>query len=294
MKTCYEYKPKAFEEIVSQKYIIDYFQRLIKNPTNFPNAYLFYGEKGIGKSTLANVFSNQYPGAITKFYNINTFENIDTFKDVARNINNMYKFSKDIYILVFDEFHRASKQAQQVLLDTLEDEKIKNVFYIFTTTEIELILTTIISRTIQFYFKKLTDEEINQSIDKIITEKSLNISQEDKKLIVYKSEGHLRDAYHFLDLYVLAPDLFRNLIPNTYDILKDFFSGKDNINEIRSYSVNILIKDLDKYIENYTYENLNNVMKVIKVLEIYSKFKNEVNTIDHLVAVLRVLRKVLE
>jgi DNA polymerase-3 subunit gamma/tau len=294
LKISYKYKPKDFDSVISQKYVCDYFQSLIKNPTRYPNAYLFYGERGIGKSTVANVFSDSFPGAIKKFYSINTFNNIDSFKDINSNINNMYKFSKNKYVLIFDEFHRASSQAQQVLLDVLEDETIKNIYYIFTTTEYDKILDTIISRTLPFYFMKLTDDEILNSLNFVLEKENIKMSDEDKNLIIYKSDGHLREAYAYLDLYILEPVNFKDLVVNTSKLLKDFLISKiDNVKEIRRYAVSILMKDLDKFIERYVYDNINNIMKTIKVLEIYSKFKNEINTIDHFVAVLNVMKKII-
>ena len=49
-----KYRPKSFKEIVGQEVIVDTICNSIKNK-KIPNAYLFTGIRGTGKTTLARL-----------------------------------------------------------------------------------------------------------------------------------------------------------------------------------------------------------------------------------------------
>ena len=52
-----KYRPKNFDEVVGQKYVIQTLKNEILND-KINHAYMFFGPRGIGKTTIANIIAN--------------------------------------------------------------------------------------------------------------------------------------------------------------------------------------------------------------------------------------------
>lgn len=225
MKSLYlKYRPQNFDEVLGQeiakKILIN---SLISN--NINHAYLFYGIRGTGKTTLARIFSKSLNCEnIISGYNpcnecssckeINNETNLDVIEidaasnngvDEIREIRNKINYSttKSKYkIYIIDEVHMLTKQAFNALLKTLEEPP-KNVIFILATTELNKIPETILSRTIIINISNIDDASIEQSLKNII--KSENIEYE-KQIIDYIkiiANGSIRDAISFLETCIL-------------------------------------------------------------------------------------------
>ena len=51
-----KYRPKSFDDVVDQKYIIETLKNSILND-KISHAYMFFGPRGIGKTTVAKIFA---------------------------------------------------------------------------------------------------------------------------------------------------------------------------------------------------------------------------------------------
>ena len=59
-----KYRPKDFSDIIGQDIIVNILKKILKTPNEYPKNFLFYGEKGIGKTSLARVFASEYKNLI--------------------------------------------------------------------------------------------------------------------------------------------------------------------------------------------------------------------------------------
>ena len=101
-------------------------------------------------------------------------------------------------VIVIDEVHMLSKGAFNALLKTLEEPPAHAVF-ILATTEINKVPATIVSRTQRFDFRRLSQGDITEHLQKVAKESKFDLALEVLKLIARASEGSLRDALSLLD-----------------------------------------------------------------------------------------------
>ena len=291
-----ELRPKLFKDIVGHKHIKEALTRIIKNPKINPRTLIFYGEKGTGKSSMARCFGNELKksgvNTAIKEYDI-TISNKNNMVDLMEVINNSFAYSTDTHVLIFEEIHRMSKQTQSVFLKPLENKNLSNIYFIFTTTELNSLLPTIQSRCISMYFKNHTDISIRDYMKELCVDRHIEVKDNVIETIVNKSKGHLRDAIHLLDLYMLDKDNFDELVINTMIILNDYLINDiDNIDIIKQYGTDILLYDLNILIKDIVFKSIgNNYNKITKLFETYMKYKNYVTSIDDFIAMIIILKK---
>ena len=223
-----KYRPKNFNDLIGQDIVAQTISNSIKL-NKVPNAYLFTGIRGIGKTTIARIVAkslNCKNGFDDNLCSKNICENcedivnsnhIDVFElDAAsrssvENTKELIEFSRypptsskyKIYIL--DECHMLSKQAWNSLLKTLEEPP-EYLKFIFATTEIKKVPITIISRCQRFDLARVKSSELFTYIKKIKEKEDGKISDDALKLIVKISEGSVRDALSLLDRAILSAD----------------------------------------------------------------------------------------
>ena len=223
-----KYRPKLFNHIVSQSHII----RIIKNSIEYNrihHAYIFSGIRGVGKTTLARIFSkglncikdnNKQPifdpclkcriclsideGRNQDVLEIDAASNtgIADIKDLIENskynpISTRYK----IYII--DEVHMLSNSAFNGLLKILEDPPIYAKF-ILATTEIKKIPLTVLSRCQRFDLHRLTIPQLSEYLEYIAKKENFKINKDASILISKSSQGSVREALSLLDQAIIS------------------------------------------------------------------------------------------
>lgn len=91
-----------------------------------------------------------------------------------------------------------SKSAFNALLKTLEEPP-EHVIFIFATTEPERMPPTILSRTQHFRFKRLSEAEIVQKLERILKTVGREAEPAALQLVARMADGAMRDAESLLD-----------------------------------------------------------------------------------------------
>ena len=220
-----KYRPKTFDDLIGQEVVAETIINSIK-ADKVPNAYLFTGIRGIGKTTTARIVAKALNCAngIENLCKDNSCENCEAITnsnhidimeiDAAShtgidNIRELIDFSRyaptiaKYKIFIIDEVHMLSKQAFAGLLKTLEEPP-EYLKFIFATTEIKKIPITIVSRCQRFDLSRIKSSELFKFIKEIKNKENGKASDDALKLIVKISEGSVRDSLSLLDRALLS------------------------------------------------------------------------------------------
>ena len=227
-----KYRPQTFADLIGQDVVAETISNSIK-ANKVPNAYLFTGIRGIGKTTTARIVAKSLNcsngiddlckddfcencTAISNSNHIDVLEMDAASKTGVDDVRDLIEFSRygpttaKYKIFIIDEVHMLSKQAFNALLKTLEEPP-EYLKFIFATTEIKKIPITVVSRCQRFDLSRIKSLELFDFIKKIKDKENGNASDDALKLIVKISEGSVRDALSLLDRALLTLDKGKEL-----------------------------------------------------------------------------------
>ena len=234
-----KYRPSSFGDLIGQDIISETIINSIK-ADKIPNAYLFTGIRGVGKTTLARIvakvlnckngiesLNNQKSTekclcesceSIANSSHIDVLEMDAASKTGVDDVRDLIEFSRygptsaKYKIFIIDEVHMLSKQAFNALLKTLEEPP-NYLKFIFATTEIKKIPITVVSRCQRFDLSRIKSSELFEFIKNVKDKENGKVTDDALKLIVKISEGSVRDALSLLDrgLLTLKDDSELNL-----------------------------------------------------------------------------------
>ncbi len=222
-----KYRPQIFEDLIGQELAVKTIFNSIKE-NKVPNAYLFTGIRGVGKTTIARIVAKALncKNGLKNLCKDNFCENCESIinsnhidvleMDAATrtsvdDVRELIEFSRyapssaKFKIFIIDEVHMLSKQAFNALLKTLEEPP-EYLKFIFATTELKKIPVTILSRCQRFELPRVKPEELLNFIKKITRLENGAATDDALKLIIKLSEGSVRDALSLLDRALISLD----------------------------------------------------------------------------------------
>ena len=214
-----KWRPQNFQELVGQEHV----QRALVNALNddrLHHAYLFTGTRGVGKTTIARIFSkslNCETGItstpcgecstckeITEGRYIDLIEvdaasrtGVDDTRELLENVQ--YAPTRGRYkVYLIDEVHMFSKSSFNALLKTLEEPP-PHVKFLLATTDPQKLPVTILSRCLQFNLKRLPVSLIIGHLQHVLTQENVEHNVTALQLIAEAADGSMRDALSLLD-----------------------------------------------------------------------------------------------
>ena len=289
-----KYRPQTFGDLIGQDVVVETISNSIK-ANKVPNAYLFTGIRGIGKTTTARIVAkslNCSNGidllckddlcencvAISNSNHIDVLEMDAASKTGVDDVRDLIEFSRygpttaKYKIFIIDEVHMLSKQAFNALLKTLEEPP-EYLKFIFATTEIKKIPITVVSRCQRFDLTRIKSIELFNFIKKIKEKEKGSVTDDAIKLIVKISEGSVRDALSLLDRALLTLDKDKELDLEAARKIFGYFDKSQLINLFQLIFLGKEIEVLNIYREIYN-QGVEPKVFINDFLELLYYFKN--------------------
>ena len=221
-----KYRPDSFESVVGQNSITKTLENAILQ-NKIPQAMLFCGPRGVGKTTCARILAKQINnGNESSDFSYNIFE-LDAASnngvDDIRNLIDQVRIppqTGNYKVYIIDEVHMLSGQAFNAFLKTLEEPP-KYAIFILATTEKHKVIPTILSRCQIYDFKKIEISDIKNHLELIAKKENITHDDDSLFLIANKSDGALRDALSIFDRLVNFTDgnITKDLVYKNLNIL---------------------------------------------------------------------------
>ncbi|MFO0764585.1 MAG: DNA polymerase III subunit gamma/tau [Patescibacteria group bacterium] len=209
------HRPQRFADVTGQQHITETLRKELATG-RLGHVFLFSGPRGVGKTTTARIFAKALNCTSLKdgepcticdncksAQDGRTFDTIEL--DAATNngvdavreaIIEHVRFAptsghRKVYIL--DEAHMLSTAAWNALLKTLEEPP-EYAFFILATTEWHKVPATILSRSQQFAFRRIKDEDMRARLLDLAKAEGWTIDDGALRILIKKADGCLRDA----------------------------------------------------------------------------------------------------
>ncbi|MDA9785256.1 DNA polymerase III subunit gamma/tau [Gammaproteobacteria bacterium] len=216
-----KYRPSSFSEVVGQEHVLKALENSISQ-NKLHQAYIFSGTRGVGKTTIARVFSKclnciqaDSPQVIPcnkcsaceeikigrhmEFLEVDAASRtgVDDMRELLDSVQ--YKPANARFkIYLIDEVHMLSKSSFNALLKTLEEPP-PHVMFLMATTEVEKVPKTVLSRCLQLNLKVIPEAKIQLHLKSLLDLESIEYEEESIALIAESAQGSVRDGLTLLD-----------------------------------------------------------------------------------------------
>ena len=237
-----KYRPKKFDEVIGQDQVVSILKNALKN-NSISHAYIFAGGRGIGKTSIARIFSEALGTSSNDIYEIDAASNrgIDDIRAVRDSVNTL-PFESKFKVYIIDEAHMLTKEAWNALLKTLEEPP-AHVIFILATTELEKIPETILSRCEVHTFKKPSTSILRDFIASVAKKEGVEIEASAADLIALLADGSFRDAHGILQKIISSTNSKKITRVETEKI-----TGAPKISLVNDLIVSVMEKDASKAI----------------------------------------------
>lgn len=213
------YRPRSFKEVVEQKPAVQAIQNALNSKNSTP-AYLFFGPRGVGKTSLARLIARrvncqnlqagepcehcQSCREIEKGNSMDVIEidaashrGIDHIRELRENVKFRPMSSyKKVYII--DEVHMLTSESFNALLKTLEEPP-EHALFVLATTEYHKVPQTIVSRCQVFNLRKISLLRLQEHLGEICKKEKIEAEKDALFWIARAGDGSLRDSISFLE-----------------------------------------------------------------------------------------------
>ncbi|MEK7136802.1 MAG: DNA polymerase III subunit gamma/tau [Patescibacteria group bacterium] len=211
------YRPKSFADVLGQDHIVTTLEHAVSRD-QLVHAYLFFGPRGTGKTSVARILAKILlirktkdeklqqqilkgveEGTLVDLIEIDAATNrqIDDVRDLKEKVQFAPTVaSAKVYII--DEVHMMTKEAFNALLKTLEEPP-DHAYFILATTELHKVPETIQSRCQRFPFRNVGDEDIVRGLQIIADKERITVERGALRAIARHVQGGMRDAIALLE-----------------------------------------------------------------------------------------------
>ena len=244
-----KYRPDNFKDVIGQELALETLQNSIKQNKIY-HAYIFSGDRGTGKTTVARIFAKEIGSTKDDIYELdaasnNSVDDIRLLTEAAQSST----FGSRYKVYILDEAHMLSKSAFNALLKTLEEPP-AHVIFILATTDKHKLPNTIVSRCQEINFASPEIKTLEKLIEKVSKKEDRTLDKESINLIARQGKGSFRDTLGILEKVfstIKENNINKEQVENIFGIV--------NEKEIFTILESVCEKDINKLLTHF--ENLN-------------------------------------
>jgi len=198
-------RPQSLDEMFGNEATVASLKAIVAGDiSDRPHTYLFYGDTGCGKTTLARILVHEFGCTDLDIneYNAASTRGIDTARDISSRMHLCAMGVAKAYII--DESHQLTSAAQEALLKAAEDIP-SHCYLMFCTTKPESIIATLRNRCTSYGVEKLRPPIVKELLDAIVEATEMSVPAEVLSEIVYNCDGCPRTALITLEKVVGLP-----------------------------------------------------------------------------------------
>lgn len=282
-----KYRPKDFDSVVGQDSIIKTLKNSIIHK-NFSHAYMFFGPRGTGKTSVSKIFARNinclnpkngiaceecdackvsFSKDCVDIIEIDAASNngVDEIRDLKNKIS-LVPSELRYKVYIIDEVHMLSIGAFNALLKTLEEPP-EHAIFILATTDPQKVPETIVSRCQCFSFKRISDNAIVDRLRYVCNCENIDIDDNVLEKISILSDGGLRDSLGMLDKLVSYSD--RKITIEDFNDINGVVSDED-ISKFLDYILTGNIVEILNFIK-YVNDGGKNLIQVVTQLIVFSR-----------------------
>ena len=282
-----QYRPLIFDDVFGQDTIVKTLKNSIIH-NSYSHAYMFFGPRGTGKTSVSKIFARSlncldskdgnscgkcknclasYEKECVDIIEIDAASNngVDEIRELKNKIS-LVPAELKYKVYIIDEVHMLSIGAFNALLKTLEEPP-EHVIFILATTDPQKVPETIISRCQCFSFKRISTDKIVLNLKRICDSEKIDIDEDVLSEIAYSSNGGMRDALSSLDQ------------------LHSYCDGKITLNEYAEVNGTLTNNEIHSLYESIFNADYSNVLDKIKRYN--EDGKNIISIIDRLMRYIR-------
>lgn len=193
-----KYRPKTLAEVKGQPEAIKSIKAALSAKAR-PHTYLFTGNAGTGKTTLARILANMLGVTTNNIVEVDAGSSggVDVMREVMEPLRYHGFGDSPNKAVILDEAHMLSKQAWASLLKTVEEPP-AHVFFFFCTTEASKVPQNIQTRCLAYNLRQVPMDDLLDLLDFVCDEEGLKVPDRILTMIAQAAEGSPRQALVYL------------------------------------------------------------------------------------------------
>jgi DNA polymerase III gamma/tau subunit len=190
MSIATKYRPTLFKQVIGQEPAIVALQSALKHHSS--HCFLFYGDSGIGKTTLARIMASKLKCEVTEI-DAATHSGAEAMRQLADNLNYLPLGDYQGRAAIVDECHRLSPTAWDSLLKAIEEPP-AHVYWFFCTTSLAKVTSTVQSRCLKLQLQPVAEELLSKFIEEVAGKEGIQLQPPLRKLVAAEAAGSVRQA----------------------------------------------------------------------------------------------------
>ncbi len=199
-----KYRPTKFSDVIGQKEAVQQINVMGKSKS-IPHVIMFTGPSGVGKTTLARILRVKLKCDDMDFEEKNASEcrGIDEVRSIQKTIR-CSSFKGGPRVILIDEAHGLTGDAQEALLKVLEETP-PHVYFMICTTNPGKLKATLKSRCTEIKCKAVGVADLKLAIKRVVDGEGKTIDEDVIDRIAEVAEGSVRSALVVLHRVINVP-----------------------------------------------------------------------------------------